>query len=78
MTKKTLSAMARKRIPKIVWGLVDRNGDVVVYDTREQAEDDAWGPRFRQHEIRAYKLVPKSQQPKRKDGHGFKLGSDKP
>jgi hypothetical protein len=67
MKVKTLSKKARKKIPKVVYALIDRDGETSgeLYATRELAEADAWGPRFSPYEIRAFQLLAKSKEPRR-------------
>lgn len=47
------------RTPKRLYILFDAEGVICGdYLTREEAEEDAWGPRFRRFTVREYALVP--------------------
>jgi len=59
----------RKQPPKILWALFDAQGEFFsTYDSREAADQDAVGPRFRRagkdaHKIRAYRLLLRREEP---------------
>lgn len=65
--------MARKKPakpPRIMWALFDRNGRLFCYyDTKQEAEEDASDPVFRErgrpkYTIRAYGLLKRKEEPK--------------
>lgn len=50
----------KKRPPKELWTLFDKDGDLAgTYASKEEARNDAWGPRFHEYAIRRYDLVPR-------------------
>lgn len=50
--------------PKYMFALFDKHGLLACpYEAREDAEADAWGPRFSSYTIRVYKLVKKADEP---------------
>lgn len=58
----------KHRAPKYMWLLVDKDGvDCGPYSIREDAEADAWGPRFHEFTIRCYRLVAKKDEPRRRN-----------
>lgn len=57
MTKAKTKKRA-KRAPSFIYVLLDRMGDVAgYYDTQQEAEEDAWGPRFFQEKYRVIKYA---------------------
>ena len=57
--------MTKRKPPTYLWALFDSKGILCgVYDSRQEADDDAWGPRFRARTIRYYQIVPKKEEPK--------------
>lgn len=52
-----------KRPPRRLWALFDSKGEMAgTYDTYQEADADAVGPRFRpRYSVRAYDLVPVKQ-----------------
>lgn len=50
--------MTRRRPPATLFILFDESGEPCgVYETREEATDDACGPRFRRFRVREYLLM---------------------
>ena len=57
------STLTKKKPPKAIWALFDEHGIWAgTYKTKEEAVLDAYGPRFRDHSIREYALMPKSKK----------------
>lgn len=49
-----------KRPPKFLYALLDRDGELAgTYESKDEAEADAVGPRFRRFSVRAYGLLPR-------------------
>lgn len=52
-------------IVRYIWALFDNANELFdVYGSREEAEDDAVGPRFHpKYTVRVYELVPRKEEP---------------
>ena len=52
-----------RKPPRRLWALFDSKGEMAgTYDTYQEADNDAVGPRFRpRYSVRAYDLVPVRQ-----------------
>lgn len=50
--------------PKHMFALFDKDGQLAcTYTKREDAKNDAWGPRFATYTIRVYELVKVANEP---------------
>lgn len=58
----------RMKPPKHLWVLFDADGVFAgTFATRQEAEEDAWGPRFRKgYRVRCYSLVPRGAETPRR------------